>query len=341
MPITGPSSYLPTTDQFIAHWTAVNAALAGVGSPPPGGWPTVIVKGNRQLAGLQTLRTTLATARADVELKLTIKEIARSDVEIKRTAVLARCSQFNDNVRASWGGTALEAGLRAVASVTDGIPRVEQSLDDVNGHWGLVNTSAIIPGVTLPLTLPPLSNTITPPPIPYTLANFQADVTALKASHVALKTAEVNLDTARSVRTATEDQIREYLPGYREGVVAKLPPDHPLQGSLPRYSPLPGGTPEAATANGTWNATTSLAVITFVPSPTASVVRHELRFVAGPDYAADDESIVASLPTSSAPQFETIVGLTTAGTTASYRVYAITTEGNERASNTVVISRPA
>jgi hypothetical protein len=89
-----------------------------------------------------------------------------------------------------------------------------------------------------------------------------------------------------------------------------------------------------------WNATTNLAVITFVPSPSASVVRHELRFVAGPDYAADDESIVASIPTSNPPQFETIVGLTTPGITASYRVYAITTDGNERASNTVVISRP-
>ncbi len=340
MPITGPSSYLPTTDQFIAHWTAVNAALVTPGSPPPGGFPVIIVTGNRALAGLQTLRTTLATARTDVELKLTIKEIARADVEIKRTAVLARCGQFNDNVRASWGGTALEAGLRPVASVTDGASRVEQSLDDVSGHWGLVNASASFPGVTLPLTLPALSNTITPPPIPYTLANFLTEVAALKLSHSTLKTAEVNLDTARSVRTATEDQIREYLPGYREAVPAKLPPDHPLIGSLPRYSPLPGSTPDAAVINGLWNSSTNLAVITFVPSPSASVERHELRFVAGPDYAADDETIVVSIPTSNPPQFETLVGLTTPGTTASYRVYAITTEGNERASNTVVISRP-
>ena len=43
MPITGPSSYLSTTDEFIAHWTAVNALLA----PLPA---NLILEGNRTLA---------------------------------------------------------------------------------------------------------------------------------------------------------------------------------------------------------------------------------------------------------------------------------------------------
>ena len=70
------------------------------------------------------------------------------------------------------------------------------------------------------------------------------------------------------------------------------------------------------------------------------MVRHELRYVAGPDYDADDENIVASVAVGSASHFETLAGLGTPGVTASYRVYAITGDGNERTSNTVTITRP-
>ena len=31
MPISSPASYLPTSDEFIAHWTAANTALGAAG----------------------------------------------------------------------------------------------------------------------------------------------------------------------------------------------------------------------------------------------------------------------------------------------------------------------
>lgn len=340
MPITGPSSYLPTTDEFIAHWTAVNQTLVGPGLPPPGGWPVLALAGNRVLIGLQALRTNLAVARTDVELKLNMKEIARADVMIKRETLLARCAQFGDNLRAHWAGTPQEAALRPLARVSDGYAKVETTLDDVTTLWSLVNSAAAPPGVTLPLTLPPLSNATTPVPPPYTQGNLVFDSGMLKAAHTTLKNTEVGLDSARGVREALEAQINDYLPAYREAVAARLPADHPLQASLPRYSPLPGSTPEPATANGTWNSVTGMADIAFIPSTSTSVVRYELRYVAGPDYNSEDESTAGTIAAGSPSVFHTLAGLPAPGTTASYRVYAITADGNERSSNTVVINRP-
>ncbi|MBC7980940.1 MAG: hypothetical protein H7Y36_10300, partial [Armatimonadetes bacterium] len=72
MPITGPASYLPTTDQFIAHWTSANAEL--------GGAAPIILGGGVAVAGLATLRSTLEGQRAEVA-------VARNDVEFSRATL--------------------------------------------------------------------------------------------------------------------------------------------------------------------------------------------------------------------------------------------------------------
>ena len=99
------------------------------------------------------------------------------------------------------------------------------------------------------------------------------------------------LDSSRSLRNALQELIRPTLVDYREAAVAKLPPHHALLGSLPRYSPLPGSTPDAVNATGHWDVATGMAVIDFTPSASASVVSYQLRYVPGPDYHTDDESI--------------------------------------------------
>ena len=119
------------------------------------------------------------------------------------------------------------------------------------------------------------------------------------------------LDNARSTRNGLQDQIRPYLVDYRESMPTKLAPGHPLQNSLPRYSPLPGSTPDGAELTGSWNAAAALGFLDFTPSTSASVVRHELRYVAGPDYDADDENIVASVNVGQPSHFESLAGLGT------------------------------
>ena len=58
MPITGPTSYLSTTDEFITHWSIADTRL-GAGNEIT--LPEGVVR-----AGLQTLRTSLDVNQVDV-----------------------------------------------------------------------------------------------------------------------------------------------------------------------------------------------------------------------------------------------------------------------------------
>jgi len=206
--------------------------------------------------------------------------------------------------------------------------------------WSRMNIGTPPAGITVPLLLATEPTAAVPSPPSYSQSSFTTDIAALKTVHTSQKTSEVPLANSRATRNSLQDQIRPILVDYRAAVPGKLPPNHPLLDTIPRYSPLPGSTPEPATLSGTWNAGASKAFLDATPSPSASVVTYQLRYVPGPTYNAEDENIVGNIATGSPLHFETLAGLATPGVTASFRLYAITAEGNERASDTVSITRP-
>jgi hypothetical protein len=66
----------------------------------------------------------------------------------------------------------------------------------------------------------------------------------------------------------------------------------------------------------------------------------EVRGVAGPDFEAEDESLIATLPASAVPRaFSTDFALLLPGSTASFKIYSITVEGRYRGSNPVSVTR--
>ena len=336
MPITGSSSYLPVTDTMIAHWNALNA----LPPPPPPGSATLVLDGNRTVTTLSGLRASLATARTDVEVKLNTFEFNRADAEIKRTALLGRVDQLVANVRSFWGNTPFPALLPNRPSDTTPMGDLEKALDDLADIWSRMNIGTPPAGITVPLLLATEPTAAVPSPPSYSQSSFTTDIAALKTVHTSQKTSEVPLANSRATRNSLQDQIRPILVDYRAAVPGKLPPNHPLLDTIPRYSPLPGSTPEPATLSGTWNAGAGKAFLDATPSPSASVVTYQLRYVPGPTYNAEDENIVGNIATVSPLHFETLAGLATPGVTASFRLYAITAEGNERASDTVSITRP-
>ncbi len=329
--ITGNASYLPTIDQFIPHWSAVNTILTPV---------SLVLAGARSLATLTALRASLAAARTDVEVKRNGHELARAVVGIRRRALLGRMQQVMDAVRAFWDSTGHPGTLPNKPSETADGSDIESALDDVADVWLLVNGAAAPAGVILPLTLMTDPTDAVPSPPAYTQALFVADIALLKTAHTAVPGALMALNAARATRNAIQDKIRPILVDYREAMPTKLAPGHALQTTLPRYSPNTGSTPDGAEAVGLWDAPLVKAVLTFNPSTSASVVRHELRYVAGADYDAEDENVVASINVGDLSRFETLAGLLSPGVTASYRIYAITEDGHERMSNTVTITRP-
>jgi len=297
------------------------------------------------VAGLSALRAGLAADRALVEQRGNDLESARSLARQMRAALVARLVQVRTAAVHYWSGVqggAIGAAAPDVPGESAQWTHVERALDDIHDIWSRINSAGTVPaGAAQPLLLLTEPTASEPNPPPYSLSDFEEELAALKVQHAALGPAETRLRNARSARNVRQDAIRPWLVDYRAAVPGALPPGHALLGTVPRYSPLPGATPDAAEATGAWNPASSQATLHFTPSTSASVVRHELRYVAGEDYDADDETIVGSVDVSGEPVFHTLAGLGAPGVTASYRIYAITADGNERASNTVVITRPA
>ena len=317
MPITGPASYLPTTDEFLAHWASANAAMGAAGS--------IEVTGGINAAALLTLRTQLETARAQVEARRNGREEARFLIEDGKIALLERLNQFNLKLRSLNPGSKWEAMLPKAFSASEGIGRVLPPLDEMQDLWTRYETEET------PLLLMGASS----------LATFTNALAALKASYTALSSAENALGVKRQERTALENRIYPILKAYRQRIPAEFAEGSPILATLPRLSPVPGSTPDPVVANGNYNPATITADLNWTASTETDLASYEVRGVAGPDYDTEDEVNLATIPPGAPRTYSTNFALGTPGNAASYKVYVILTTGNERGSNPVSVPRPA
>lgn len=318
MPISGPSSYLPTTDLFIAHWSSANVTLGAAG-------PVTLADGVA-VEDLMDLRAQLEGERAAVEARRNDVEFARATIEALKAALLARLGQFS----AMLGGVAPASPFFAMRpkafSQSDGMGKVLPPLDDVADVWARYNTSVAPQVLTLVGG--------------YTLAQFEADLEALKAAYSSYGSGQNGLFLARSNRNSTQDRIRAILVQYRQRIPGTFAADSPILATLPRLTPPEGSTPDAVVLSGSWNTTTGQAELVWSPVEDDSVSELELRATAGAEFDAEDESVVATIAPDAPATWSGTWGLLAPGAAASFKVYCITPEGNERGSNAVTVERP-
>jgi len=326
MPITGPSSYPQTTEQFLAHWGLANAALPpasplivpGQGNPPG---PPVAV------AGLETLHNALTAKRAELQSRLNNQEIARGSIGNQKAALLLRANQFNEAVRALLAGSKYEAALPNVPGILMSQAPFTEPLDDASDVWVQINADAVI-GTDITL----LGD--------YTQVLFGTDIAALKTGYRTFNTADVHTGFTRSERNSLQDQIYPILKSYRQVLPTKFAKTHALVLSMPKLTPDPGSTPAAVTATAVWDAVLGKVRITFTKSTAADFAEYEIRFTAGPNYSPDDDVVIGNITDINTLEFLTDAGLSTPGTTATFKVFVRTTTGNEKGSNTVAVTRP-
>ncbi|MEO8165723.1 MAG: hypothetical protein ABI619_10045 [Betaproteobacteria bacterium] len=144
----------------------------------------------------------------------------------------------------------------------------------------------------------------------------------------------------REERNDLQDEIYGLLKSYRQVLPSHFEAGHALIDSLPRLTPTPGSTPDAVTANGSWDEAQMQARITYSQSTSPDFAKYELRFTPGPEYSGDDDIVIASNSDINSLEFMTAEGLGTPGITASYKVFVITTTDNEKGSNAISITRP-
>ena len=320
MPISGPSSYVPTLNLFIPHWVDVNLAL-GAGGP-------LVLEDLTTIAILTGYRDQLDGFRGSIQGKLNDVQIAAGDVFARKTALLARIGEFNRKVRGTIGKSPFAAALGDVPSITSGEGVFLDPLDDMANLWPKIN-AATIPGFTGPLLLP--GN--------YAVAAFLAELLALKTAYATQSTAEHEVTLERRLRDFIQDKARPALVLYRKAVAGAFAENDPLVLSLPGVTPEPGSTPDGVIASGTFDGTLVMGKITFTASTNPNLSQFQIRFCSGP-YSTETEVVIGNLSPTDPREFLTLDGLTASGDVATFKVYEILSTGNEKGSNTVTITRP-
>lgn len=316
MPITGNSSYIPTTNEFIAHWESVNADL-GVGNE-------VTVAGGVGIAELTALRNSLQAQRDAVEAALNGQEISSAEIKLKKTALLQRFAQFAANVRALYSGQPFVAALPDAPGIGESESKFLTPMVDALNLWTRINAS----GTAIQLVGG------------YDDTEFSDDIGYLREEYVTWTKAGSDLRLARAQRNKLQDEIYPILKQYRQIIPGKFAAGSVFIETLPRLSPLPGATPKAVNASGVWDAAETKARLTWEASDNADLKEYQVRYTPGDDYDEDDEAVVATILPGSPLELLTDAGLTQPGASSSFKVYVIVNTGNEKGSATMVITRP-
>jgi hypothetical protein len=322
MPISGPSSYVPTMNAFITHWAQANQVA-------PGG--AIVLAGNVAVAGLATRRTELSNLRDIVTDAGVDRALRREELTTLITRLQGRLVEFNGRVRADLPGHPLARVLPEAFSVGDAEGPVRDGLRQVMRLWAKVNAITPAPaGVTLPMLL--MGG--------YAVADLEADREALRNAFGALTEADVNLRVARETRNDLQDVIYAILKAYRAKLPTVFPAGHAVLDSLPTLTPASGHTPDAVTAAAVWDGPSTKAKVTWSASTDADLSHYEVRGNPGEPYVAADETVLASVAPADAREFLTDFALSVPGVTAGFKVYVVLHTGNERGSEAVYVTRP-
>ncbi|MES2705303.1 MAG: hypothetical protein V4726_21590 [Verrucomicrobiota bacterium] len=327
MPITGPASYVPTMDEFIAHWTNANTAAA----------PGVVVVAPQQpnepavtLAAMEALRGQLTAERKAVVTGLNQQHVAREKAQMQKRALLERYEQFAATLRAFFAKTPFLSSLPLKPLETELPARFLDVMEEMLSLWTQIEDAPPPAGIDLPLVLKG----------GFDITFLQDGIALLRTLLINLAQKEQNTHLARTRRNQMQEKIYPILRDYRLAVPAILGKNSPLTLSLPRLSPLPGKTPTGVSASGTFTTPENEARIVHTLSPDDDISHYELRQCPPPDYAGDDETIIASHPAGAPPEFRTQAGLVVPGDRSLFKVVTINDDGREKSSNTVDITWP-
>lgn len=313
MAISGNYSYIPVTDEFLAHWEEVDTAL---------GAPGLVLSGAFDRAALVALRDSLATKDATIQAKLNDREIARGDIDAKKQPLRDRFDQFTARIRALYPDTKWLEALPLAPSLNDGEGKFLAPMDDALDLWQRIDNTIALPSG-------------------YLFDAFQDDLGDLREAYAAYSTAVIGLKLTREERNDTQETIRTRLVSYRQAVPSFFDKGNALIESLPRLSPKPGHTPEAVSLTGLWDGASSSALLEWTESTDNDLQDYLVLGCAAEEWDSDIAQTLATVPSGGTRQLSTVFGLGIAGAKATYRVEVRLNTGNTKLSNTAAVERPA
>ncbi len=324
MAITTNGSYIPTMDDFLAHWTNCNTVLgaAPLFAVPPG-------KAAVSQASFEMNRTDLITTQQDVQSELNEQQIARGDIDLKKVALLATLNGFVGMMEAFYQGTKFYNAKPLVPSITEGQERFLSPMVDAMTLWGKMNAGVAPAGVTLPMLVVEGVDVV----------NFADAIDALQTAYRAEKSAMQNLALARAARNTEQGLAYETMKAYRLAMPIRLSQNAELISTLPKLTPDGGHTPVAVQVSGAYVAP-STAHLVYTASEEAMLSHYELEGCNGEEFIADDAVFLGRREVGDPLEFTVAFGLTQPGTAAAFKVFVVLTTGNRAGSVVAVVRRP-
>ncbi len=323
MPITGNATYIPTMDEFLAHWQQCNTALAPAA--------LLIAKPNGPATNRTTfdnLRTTLLASQTTVQDKINDQEIARGDITIQKGQLLVWFNEFTSLLEAYYQGTKYIFAKPLAPGIGDGQERFTTPLVDAMTLWDKLNAAPAPPAVTLPLTLADGT----------AHGAFASAVAMLQVAYRAERTSGQDVDLARGDRTQLQTTAYDLMKAYRTAVPAKLAQHPALVATLPRLTPEPGHTPAPVSASAVL-VPPNISRVVHAASPDPELDHYELEGTAGEVWREEDAVNLGRHEPEQPNEFEVQFGLTQPGTAVTLKVFVVLKTGNRAGSAALVVRR--
>ena len=334
MALSSNGSYIPTANEFLAHWADADASLAPgalVLAEEPG-----VIPANFNRSGLGVLRDTLQGDLDVVQDKLNDGQIVAGGLEIMKEGMHKMLLLFLGVMDGFYVSTEFYRARPEAPGLGAGEERFVGPMRDVQSLWGKLNAAPAPSGVTLPIVL---NVGTAEAPVLKSQADFVAALSLLKAKYAERAEAEQGVKLARSKRDKTMRSIRAVLVAYRAAAESRLAGDAALLATLPRVTPLPGHTPEKVSIEAAFVAP-DIAQVTHGESDDVDFKEYQLQGTAGEDGTLEDAVVLATHTGRTPVVFNTQHGLGQPGGAVSLWVVVVTHDGNARASDRAVVKRP-
>jgi hypothetical protein len=319
MPLSGVGTYIPTIKEFLNHWNTMNIAVG----------ERVTLAGGFGIQDLDAMRQELATAIADVQTRDEKRMETLKDKDALLVQLRERVKQFRAMIAAKMPTSKYRKLSPTLPTFTASEKLQMQSFDVMVATWEMLNQETGIQGYTPPMKLAG----------GYTLEQAHSDLSALKATYVTYTAAVEEAARARKKRIDLMKNVATRLRQYRQAAVAYLPTGHALLDSLPAVAPTGAVDVAAVQMTADWDPMRGAAVLSWTAAPPENHERFEVRYHPGPKYKETEEQVVGSV-LKGVLSVITDYGLATPGSVALFRVYNITSDGEEKGSNVVHVERP-
>lgn len=323
MAITGNASYIPTMNEFIAHWGQCNTALA-----PAALLVRLPDNTTKTVAQFSTLRDTIQTRQNTVQAGLTAQEMARAGIYFQKVQLLAWFNMFTSLLDGYYQNTDFIAARPYAPVVTAGQESFTRPMVDVLNLWDSINAGPAPGGVMLPLVLGDGTDR----------GIFASAVSVLQFAYAEERRKAQDLTLGRARRDGSDETAYQTLKAYREAVPGKLTAHPELIATLPRLTPLPGHTPNAVNASALFQPPNAARVV-YDGSNDLLLERYELRGTVGDHYDDQDAVVIATNAPGEPRVFLTTFGLNQPGAEIALKVFVVLSTGNEAGSAPMVVER--